>query len=413
MKQERAKQSPLALSAGDARSYLELLVDRAHEGIIVVRSDGQFIDANPAICRLLGYTKAQLFKQSVNSLIASTEHSQLHSAIASRLKGKRGASVWHMIRKDGSQLTAEITSYCLAGGQWVVFIRDITERIKLRAEVDQATADAQSLTTIASSLRRQRRELLALNHAKDEFILIASHQLRTPATAVKQYVGMLIGGYFGHTTQQQLDILQKVYDSNERQLSVINDLLLVARFDSSNLEVTATPQDLVAFVNEITQQIQPLTLRKHQIIRVEAPDKLEAMFDGAYLQTAVRHILQNASQYSPERTTITVTLTRGTINTKVSIRDEGPGIDKPMQRRLFQKFSRLTDTSSTTVEGNGLGLYLAKLVTEKHGGRIHVTSQLGKGCTFTISLPNQKQTIRIKATAPKRSATAKHKSSAK
>ena len=239
-------------------------------------------------------------------------------------------------------------------------------------------------------LTKQRQQLVKINAAKDEFISLASHQLRTPATAVKQYIGMILGGYFGELTDKQREMLTQADLSNERQIRIINDLLKVALIDSDKAALTMSRTKLIPMFEEIVNGMHDtLAARKQRVRIITQRRDLAAVMDSERMRMAYDNLLDNASKYSPENTTIEVRLFKRDGQIKVAIKDEGVGLSLHDRSKLFRKFSRLDNPLSATVGGTGLGLYWVKKVIDMHKGTITVDSQPGKGSVFTVSLPDR------------------------
>lgn len=227
-----------------------------------------------------------------------------------------------------------------------------------------------------------------LQRAKDDLLSIASHQLRTPATGVKQYVGMLLEGYGGKVTKKQKDLLQEAYNSNERQLGVIDEILHVARIDTGRLVLQKERLKVRAIIETILRDQNATIRQKSQKILTKFPKKiLYASGDPQYVHMAVDNIISNAIKYTPEKGTITITIKRRGDFVAISVKDTGVGIEKHDLDQLFQKFSRIPNELSRQTAGSGVGLYISKEIIDLHGGDIEVDSQVGDGTTFTILLP--------------------------
>jgi PAS domain S-box-containing protein len=232
--------------------------------------------------------------------------------------------------------------------------------------------------------------LVELNDAKDEFISLASHQLRTPATGVKQFIGMLLENYFGELTEDQRTMLEYAYESNERQLEVINDLLKVAQVDAGKVVLAKHKTDLAKLLEKIMQgQRSQFASRKQKVLLDRPKEPLYASVDESRIRMVIENLVDNASKYTPDGKSITVTIDKTKDNKFIAIKvkDEGVGIAKEDLSRLFQKFLRLDNPLSIQVGGTGIGLYWAKKIVDLHGGDILLKSQLGKGTTFTVMIP--------------------------
>lgn len=269
-------------------------------------------------------------------------------------------------------------------------IEDITEQTKAK----EAVKHSERLEILNTTLKRRHGELLALNRSKDEFISLASHQLRTPATGVKQYVGMLLEGYAGDVTADQREFLDQAYQSNERQLRIVDDLLKVARVDSGKMALDIEPVDLVSVIDGVLDEQASQFVERDQDVKFEHTEpKVIVDLDGGRIRMVLENLVDNASKYTHHGKKITVSLSRDADGVRIAIMDEGVGIDEKHMSRLFQKFSRLDNDLSVLVGGTGLGLYWAKKVVDMHHGSISVESTPGGGSTFTVSIPSKDQKI--------------------
>ncbi len=256
----------------------------------------------------------------------------------------------------------------------------------------RTTARKLELEDITAVLRQQQAHLVALNDAKDEFIALASHQLRTPATGVKQYAGMLLEGYVGDITTAQRDMLERVYDSNERQLTIVNDLLQVARVDAGKVTLARTDFDLAKVIADVTQeQADKFGQRQQRLVfaRPQRPVVVDA--DKGLLRMVLENLIDNAGKYSPADKAISIRVKQAAKHTVIDIIDQGVGISKKDQGRLFQKFMRIDNPLSAEVGGSGLGLYWAKQIIDLHDGKLEVASKAKAGSTFSIILPRIKK----------------------
>jgi signal transduction histidine kinase len=248
--------------------------------------------------------------------------------------------------------------------------------------------------TETKQLRRETAELVEINRAKDEFIALASHQLRTPATGVKQYVGMLLQGYGGELDGQQTDLLQTAYDSNERQLDVINALLNVAQLDAGKVALKRVPCRIDHLLRDIIKEQAETFQVRHQSLTAHMPAKpVTASIDRRLIRMVLENIIDNAGKYTPWHKTITIHLASTAKLVTIAVSDQGVGISKRDQAKLFQKFSRIDNDLSTLANGSGLGLYWAKKILDLHDATISVNSKARQGSTFTVSLPKTHRAV--------------------
>jgi signal transduction histidine kinase len=238
-------------------------------------------------------------------------------------------------------------------------------------------------------LTEQRRQLIELNRVKDEFISLASHQLRTPATGVKQYLGMILEGYAGVDVPPELrHMIEVAYASNERQLKIVNDLLKVASVDAGKVKIVTRDCDMTDLVDAVLNESRSVYESRNQKVVIQNNCKQYVVrIDDRLMRMVLENIIDNASKYSPEGKTITIDLKCTKKYLTIKVQDEGVGIAPQDLDKLFRKFSRIDNELSTHVGGTGLGLYWARHVVELHNGKILVSSEPGKGSTFTIRLP--------------------------
>ncbi len=255
-------------------------------------------------------------------------------------------------------------------------------------DVLQTVVQKEKLEIMTAGLKEQRAQLVALNNAKDEFITLSSHQLRTPATAVKQYIHLVLGGHFGALTPAQLRSLTIAYESNERQLNIINDLLKTAQIDSNRYTLKKQNLSIVEVLRDAIAEMQSSLRLKGQVVSFDPPRGLPKLLaDRSDLNLVFINLLENASKYSYPNSAIEVIVTKKPKALEIAIIDEGVGIEKQHGRRIFEKFTRIDNELSDTVSGTGLGLYWVKRILALHGGSIKVISEPKLGSRFIVSLP--------------------------
>lgn len=287
------------------------------------------------------------------------------------------------IRKDGSRFWAVVVITALRNeaGELVGFgkvTRDLTER---KLHEDQ-------LREANKLLKLQQQELTRLNQSKDEFISLASHQLRTPATTIKQLLGLYVEGFQTGISEKDLNILTKAYQSNERQIHIINNLLKVAQMDAGRVVLNITDFDLVALMQEITHEFRETVRERQQTITIDSEVRSGLVqADKPNLRMALENLVSNASKYTRPGGSIKVRIYNEDNTIKVAITDTGVGIAAHDLKGLFEKFKRLPNDLSDEVGGTGLGLYWANKVLLLHNGSIEVESRPNKGSTFTVQLP--------------------------
>ncbi|MBI3494709.1 CHASE domain-containing protein [Candidatus Saccharibacteria bacterium] len=232
------------------------------------------------------------------------------------------------------------------------------------------------------------KDQLEIQEAKDELLALASHQLRTPATGVKQYVGLLREGYAGKLNKKQKKYIDKAYASNERQLSTINEMLFVAHADAGTIKLTSRRLNLSSIVRDICDE-QSIDAKKNnqQLTSILPKKSIYIYADRIYVRMAIENIVNNALKYTPHGGKINVKLSRKKEFVQLVVEDNGVGVSKKNYPLLFQKFSRIPNELTGKVSGSGIGLYLAKNIIEAHGGKITFKSQENVGSSCIVKLP--------------------------
>jgi signal transduction histidine kinase len=204
---------------------------------------------------------------------------------------------------------------------------------------------------------------------------------------------MLLEGYAGDMTQRQKNFLNTAYESNERQLKIIDDLLNVAQLDADKVSLNFSKVDLVKFMKSIIAEQSKAIKKRRQTIKLNrSKPRILCNMDEARMRMVLENILDNASKYSYEDKEIVVTIAQTPQKTSISIADKGVGITKEDIGQLFQKFIRIDNPLSSRVGGTGIGLYWAKRIIDLHKGSIEIKSKIGKGTTFTIIMSPSKET---------------------
>jgi len=268
----------------------------------------------------------------------------------------------------------------------------LEDRVKRRTlQLEKMNQGLQEEIERRHKIENQRlQHYVDLNKTKDEFISLASHQLRTPATGVKQYIGMVLEGMAGDVVPEQEKLLEKAYQSNERQLTIVSDLLKVAQLDAGKVKLRHSEVDFTELVKDVVKEQQDTYRMRRQKVDLRVPETaVMAEADSDKIRMVLENIVDNASKYSDPGKTISVELLESHENVEVVIKDKGVGIASKDIDKLFEKFNRIHNHLSNHVGGTGLGLYWAKKVVDLHGGDITVTSVLDEGSTFRIVLPKE------------------------
>lgn len=252
--------------------------------------------------------------------------------------------------------------------------------ITLKNEVAKATGE----------LKIANERLRELDKLKDEFISVTSHDLRTPLTAIKSYLWLAIHGKAGKINEKMDFYLGRSYQSAERMLALISDLLDVSRIERGKIELNLEPADLGKVIDMVLDELGSKAIERHIKLELKLPKEPlpKVMLDQERFPEIVTNLVGNALKFTPEKGRVTLNAVQNKDTVEVSVTDTGVGISKADLPKLFSKFGRLDNSykAIATTGGTGLGLYITKNLIQLHGGQISVLSQIGKGTTFTFTL---------------------------
>lgn len=240
----------------------------------------------------------------------------------------------------------------------------------------------------ANRLRVANHKLKELDRVKDEFLSMASHQLRTPLTTIKGYLSMILEGDAGVVTPTQKEFVGYAFEGSKRMVSLISDLLNVSRLAAGRFLIEPLPTDMTAVVADEVRQLQTHADAKGLKLVFEPPVELipEIEIDENKTRQVIMNFIDNAIYYTADGS-VTVRLRQHDGLIEFRVTDTGIGVPKVARKKLFSKFFRADNAQSARPDGTGLGLYLAKRVVEDQGGTIIFDSIEGQGSTFGFEIP--------------------------
>lgn len=250
----------------------------------------------------------------------------------------------------------------------------------LQARINEAT----------NKLQRSNNKLQVLDQTKDEFISMASHQLRTPLTSIKGYLSMVLEGDAGEINDAQRKMLQQAFISAQRMTYLISDLLNVSRLKTGKFIIEQTATNLATVVQqEVEQLLESASVHNIELIYDQPSDFPTLELDETKIRQVIMNFLDNAIYYTKDGGQIKVELTDKPQSVELTITDSGIGVPKRIQHHLFTKFYRASNAKKARPDGTGLGLFMAKKIIVAQGGAIIFKSVEGKGSTFGFSFPKK------------------------
>jgi PAS domain S-box-containing protein len=229
-----------------------------------------------------------------------------------------------------------------------------------------------------------------VDKAKTEFVSLASHQLRTPLSAINWYTELLIAGDAGKISPRQKEYLKEVYHSNQRMVDLVNTLLNVSRLEMGTFIIEPKELSLVETADSVLKELEVQIRQKQQKITKVYDKKLPAKYsaDAKLLRMIFQNLLSNAVKYTPKKGNIDLSISMDKSKIKLIVADSGLGIPKAEQTRIFEKLFRADNARVADTEGTGLGLYIVKNIINVIGGQISFQSQENKGTVFLVELPS-------------------------
>jgi signal transduction histidine kinase len=269
----------------------------------------------------------------------------------------------------------------LAGG-------DLETRVKIGGLSETATLGA-AFNEMAAELQRRAGERDQLETMKDEFVLTASHELRSPLTSVQGFAELLMLER-DRLSSKQADTVEIILDNTRHLVRLLNDLLDLARSDAGRLTIKPAPTGVAPLVEDAVRTMRSQTEAARQTLQSEIEQDLpQVSVDRDRIRQVLVNLLTNAHEYSPEGASIEVTAARRDTAVEIAVSDNGPGMAEDQLEHIFERFTRGDAGLTQHVGGTGLGLAISKSLVELHGGTIGADSAPGQGSTFRVLLPAQ------------------------
>ncbi len=263
---------------------------------------------------------------------------------------------------------------------------DLGARVKVGG-LSETAALGSAFNEMADELQQRAGERDRLDRLKDEFVLTASHELRSPLTSVQGFAELLMLER-EQLSAKQAETVEIILDNTRHLVRLLNDLLDLARSDAGRLTLRPAPTDPAALVEDAVRTIRGQTESARQTLSAEIEPGLPAVeVDPDRIRQVLVNLLTNAHEYCPERASIRVAAKRVGDEVEISVSDDGPGIPMEQLEHIFERFTRGDAGLTQRVGGTGLGLAISKSLVELHGGTIVAASTAGEGATFTLRLP--------------------------
>jgi PAS domain S-box-containing protein len=386
-----------ALKASEER--YKKIVQASSNGILIAdQKTMKFKYANPSICRMLGYNKAEMEQLGVADIYPKENLQEITSTFEELASGKKTtAENIPCLKKDGDIIYVDIQTVGILFGEektFIVFFNDVTEKKimseKIQEKMRFLESSEKATLNIMEDLEETTKKLGRLSQIKSAFLNITSHELRTPMSAIKGYIQMLLRGNLGTINEEQKNALGIVLRNSNRLDRLIQDILDISRLESGTMKFVPGKIDVEKMIKEVDETMQASAGLKGIKINTEIErDISELHVDKDRISQVVINILNNAIKFSPEGSIINVRVKKQDDDVLFEVQDFGRGIPKEHHQKIFQTFYQVDSGTDVKFGGAGLGLAICYGIVFAHGGRIWVesTGKPGEGSTFRFTLP--------------------------
>lgn len=344
------------------RDRIKQIIAQLTDGLMVIDPNGQITVINMKAEELIGISRHKPRGFSLTSLQENPE-TRTFSLFLQKLP------------KDGTRQRIELNG----GDRKISNILEVT-KTSLRSGVKDV-----STVVLVRDVTREA----TIDRLKSEFISLTAHQLRTPLSGIKWVLNMLLDGDAGPLTPKQKDLIKKSEKANERMINLVKDLLDVVRIEEGRFDFRFVKGSVLTVVRDLMEEIKARAVQKGLDMRLNISDRNlpKSMLDQERLRLALLNILDNSLQYTHSGGKIIVTVAQKSGYIIISVRDTGIGIPADQMPIIFTKFFRSRNAIQMQPDGNGLGLYIAKNIIDRHGGRVWIESEEGKGTTVFFTIP--------------------------
>ncbi len=359
----------------DSEAKFRDIVEQTNDWVWEIDRDLRFTYVNPRVRDIIGYTPQEILGRSLLDFMLTDEAVRLRTVLDYHIHQQEAFSQLEttLLHQAGNPIVLEISGTPVFAPQGTLqgyrgITRDITERKQVELNIRRA-------------LTKEKE----LNELKNRFISMASHEFRTPLTAILASAESLERYQARWTESKRQAVLQRIQAAAKHMTGLLNDVLLVGKADAGKLECKPSILNLEEFCTDLLDEVCINSIDNCRVHFTSTGDCTRLWLDEKLLRPILTNLLSNALKYSPPDATVQFVLNRETDHVVLAVTDQGIGIPLEDQKRLFESFHRAANVGN--IPGTGLGLTIVKNAVKAHGGKVMVSSQVGAGTTFTVSIP--------------------------
>jgi len=358
----------------DSASKLKAIIDTAVDGIITIDSRGTMETLNPAAAKLFGYSEKELVGQNIKVLMPEPDKSSHDKYIDNYHQTGKGNIIGKGREVIGKKKDGTTFPFLLSISEVVLSDRKIFTGI---------IHDISELKKVKDALKKE----MELNELKSRFVTMASHEFRTPLSAILSSVSLISKYNDPKDEEKRLKHVNRIKSSVANLTGILNDFLSISRLEEGMVLNTPSEFNIIELTNEVIDEITPLLKEGQQIRYFSFGDNSTLNLDKNMVKNIIINLLSNAGKYSNEGEMIEFTTSVYESHIDIVVKDEGIGIPDEDKKHLFSRFFRAQNAHN--IQGTGLGLNIVKKYIDIMGGKISFISELNKGTTFSITIPFQ------------------------
>lgn len=339
-------------------------VDSAYNHIVITDIEGNITFANKAVERITGFLVKDVIGTKAGSLWGKLMPKEYYQ------------KMWHTIKVLGKPFSGEISNH-----------RKNNEQYQAKVTISPIFDKTKTLLGFIGTEQDITKEK-EVDKMKTEFISLASHQLRTPLSAMSWFSEMLLNGDAGPLKSEQKGLVQNIHQSNQRMIDLVNSLLNISRIEAGRIIINPIPTNIQNLISDSIVEFEPVVQEKEITIKTEFRSVSRPIkVDPKLLREIYKNLISNALKYTPKKGKVKISIYKKADMLVSEISDTGMGIPKSSQPNIFGKFFRAPNVLKSQTEGTGLGLYLVKQIVNAIGGEISFVSIENKGTTFKFTIP--------------------------